>query len=822
MGSIEGTALGPGVGASVGEGVGATVASPTHGTPVPKPHFGAAVVGSRLGDSVGAAVGGNVGGFDGASDGSAVGGKGAGVGKGDGAPDVGSGLGDSVGAAVGGNVGGCDGASDGSVVAGKGVGAPEKTVGSIEGTALGPDDGASVGEGVGATVPSPTHGTPVPKPHFGAADVGSRLGDGVGTAVDGNIGGFDGASDGSAVGGKGTGVGKGKGDGAVVVGSTLGDGVGAAVGGNVGGLDGASDGSAVGVNAVGAPEKTVGSIEGTALGPDDGASVGEGVGATVPSPTHGTPVPKPHFGAADVGSRLGDGVGTAVDGNIGGFDGASDGSAVGGKGTGVGKGKGDGAVVVGSTLGDGVGAAVGGNVGGLDGASDGSAVGVNAVGAPEKTVGSIEGTALGPDDGASVGEGVGATVAVGGKVGSDGAVVEGTGVGLQTNKRFGVKKVANSSTLSGCGAAHIDVPIDGIGVGGVVGTAVCETLQASVLHTCASLSASVQFRATPTEGAVTRRAREDVPPPQAVEQPVHAPHAERAQSEQTREEHAAACVKSPVQTAPPYAASSILCRTRLEAPPAPTQAVITFLGAARGKSVARAPAHALEHSCHAYHEVATQSTGQNTGSQVERSTEGLLEHACPPFAGWASTVRVRTVGSEVERPQDLEHALQALHVDSTQSTGHASFPHCALLSLVAGQAWPRPTPGIVTLRERDVLPGPPQLTEHGVQLSHTDTAQLTGAVGASVGAGVTQADAHVGYSVCSVAPQCEASAHRVAAESALAPSKISVSFVTEATFQPPMFWLNAAALRNMSRMSLTLAVFQIARFWSKATAVPNM
>ena len=321
---------------------------------------------------------------------------------------------------------------------------------------------------------------------------------------------------------------------------------------------------------------------------------------------------------------------------------------------------------------------------------------------------------------------------------------------------------------------------------------------------------------------MTCRAREDVPPPQGVEQLVQAPHAERAQSEQTREEQAAACVKSPVQTAPPCAASSILCRTRLEAPPAPTQAVITFLGAARGKSRARAPAHASEHSCHAYHEVATQSTGQNTGSQVERSTEGLLEHACPPFAGWASTVRVRTVGSEVERPQDLEHALQALHVDSTQSTGHASFPHCALLSLVAGQAWPRPKRGIVTLRERDVLPGPPQLTEHGVQLSHTDTAQSTGAVGASVGAGVTQADAHVGYRACSVAPQCEASAHRLAAESALALSKIAVSSVTEATFHRARFWLKAAAVASILPMLPTLAVFHAARSWLKALAESNI
>jgi hypothetical protein len=245
--------------------------------------------------------------------------------------------------------------------------------------------------------------------------------------------------------------------------------------------------------------------------------------------------------------------------------------------------------------------------------------------------------------------------------------------------------------------------------------------------------------------------------------------------------------------------------------------------------------------------VATQSTGQNTGSQVERSTEGLLEHACPPFAGWASTVRVRTVGSEVERPQDLEHALQALHVDSTQSTGHASFPHCALLSLVAGQAWPRPKRGIVTLRERDVLPGPPQLTEHGVQLSHTDTAQSTGAVGASVGAGVTQADAHVGYRACSVAPQCEASAHRLAAESALAPSNTAAMSVTLATFQrarfwskataesniwsmlltnavfhPPIIWLNAVADKNIEPMSLTDAVFQLAMFWLNAAAPSNI
>jgi hypothetical protein len=128
----------------------------------------------------------------------------------------------------------------------------------------------------------------------------------------------------------------------------------------------------------------------------------------------------------------------------------------------------------------------------------------------------------------------------------------------------------------------------------------------------------------------------------------------------------------------------------------------------------------------------------------------------------------------------------------------------------------------VTLRERDVLPGPPQLTEHGVQLSHTDTAQLTGAVGASVGAGVTQADAHVGYSACSVAPQCEASAHRVAAESALAPSKIAVSSVTEATFHRARFWLKAAAVASILPMLPTLAVFHAARSWLKALAKSNI
>ena len=44
------------VGGLLGKAVGgAEIGTPTHGTPVPKPHFGAAVVGSRLGDGVGAA-----------------------------------------------------------------------------------------------------------------------------------------------------------------------------------------------------------------------------------------------------------------------------------------------------------------------------------------------------------------------------------------------------------------------------------------------------------------------------------------------------------------------------------------------------------------------------------------------------------------------------------------------------------------------------------------------------------------------------------------------------------------------------------------------
>ena len=163
-----------------------------------------------------------------------------------------------------------------------------------------------------------------------------------------------------------------------------------------------STSDAVGLSVIGVAVGKVGVAVGKV-----GGLLGKAVGAEIGTPTHGTPVPKPHFGAVVVGPRLGDSVG----------------------------------------------AAVGGNVGGFDGASDGSAVGVNAVGAPEKTVGSIEGTALGPDDGASVGEGVGATVAVGGKVGSDGAVVEGTGVGLQTNKRFGIRKAANShSQQVRCGA----------------------------------------------------------------------------------------------------------------------------------------------------------------------------------------------------------------------------------------------------------------------------------------------------------------------------------------------------------------------------------
>ena len=199
-----------------------------------------------------------------------------------------------------------------------------------------------------------------------------------------------------------------------------------------------SDAVGLSVTPVGVAVGKVGGLLGKAVG-----------GAEIGTPTHGTPVPKPHFGAAVVGSRLGDGVGAAVGGNVGGFDGASDASAVGGKGASVGKG--DGAPDVGSRLGDSVGAAVGGNVGGFDGASSGSVVTGKGVGASEKTVGSIEGTALGPNDGASVGEGVGATVTVGGKVGSDGAVVEGTGVGLQTNKRFGLRKLSRQQRVR-CGA----------------------------------------------------------------------------------------------------------------------------------------------------------------------------------------------------------------------------------------------------------------------------------------------------------------------------------------------------------------------------------
>ena len=37
--------------------------------------------------------------------------------------------------------------------------------------------------------------------------------------------------------------------------------------------------------------------------------------------------------------------------------------------------------------------------------------------------------------------------------------------------------------------------------------------------------------------------------------------------------------------------------------------------------------------------------------------------------------------------------------------------------------------------------------------------------------------------------------------------------LTFAVFQAEMFWLNAAAERNIEPMVLTLAVFQLARFW---------
>ncbi len=46
--------------------------------------------------------------------------------------------------------------------------------------------------------------------------------------------------------------------------------------------------------------------------------------------------------------------------------------------------------------------------------------------------------------------------------------------------------------------------------------------------------------------------------------------------------------------------------------------------------------------------------------------------------------------------------------------------------------------------------------------------------------------------------------------------------LTDAVFQPPMFWLNAAAPRNMKPMSLTFAVFQPPRFWLNAAALENM
>ena len=72
----EGQELGSGVGASVSEADVAKVGSPKHGSPAPNPHFGTAVVGSRLGDGVGPRVGDDVGGSNGEGDGSIVVGEG--------------------------------------------------------------------------------------------------------------------------------------------------------------------------------------------------------------------------------------------------------------------------------------------------------------------------------------------------------------------------------------------------------------------------------------------------------------------------------------------------------------------------------------------------------------------------------------------------------------------------------------------------------------------------------------------------------------------------------------------------------------------------
>ena len=42
--------------------------------------------------------------------------------------------------------------------------------------------------------------------------------------------------------------------------------------------------------------------------------------------------------------------------------------------------------------------------------------------------------------------------------------------------------------------------------------------------------------------------------------------------------------------------------------------------------------------------------------------------------------------------------------------------------------------------------------------------------------------------------------------------------LTNAVFQPPMFWLNAAAPENIEPMSLTFAVFHAEMFWLNAVA----
>lgn len=96
-------------------------------------------------------------------------------------------------------------------------------------------------------------------------------------------------------------------------------------------------------------------------------------------------------------------------------------------------------------------------------------------------------------------------------------------------------------------------------------------------------------------------------------------------------------------------------------------------------------------------------------------------HATPPLVLAADVVRVRVC---VPAPQVTEHADHGAHADCTQSSGHAcALQFCSSVSI--GQNWPPNEAGVVTVRERSSVP-PPQDFEHGPNAVHADTTQSTG------------------------------------------------------------------------------------------------